>query len=621
MIERHIEKIVLGVCALILVYAVFYWALGSPREIEVVSGGHGRTITVGPGEVDSTLAKAAREIEVEIDQTVPQHYSLDDYNAQLAQRQDRPFSATELVSLGQPSAPLRPSGLSDEDQERVKLADIIKAMPAPSMPLINVGREYPRREGQPPADMLVTHVVATYDRAELIRKWNETLKNTRIWPRVVAVAVKAEVRERRLDGTWSSSRPVRMTRIPLTDAAGNPISPPMAPDFDGNNHNEINAAIEAVGDLSWQREILEPEFWDIWSPTGEWVSWRTHLPDNPVSKEYRKQIEPKTTAPPHSARRTLPVPRKPPARRTTPRRTIRPTSPPRGGAMPDEMSGVPPEQLDPAVMAEMMRRAREEQGAGGQPAPGRRPRARTPAPRPTAPKRVRPVMPRTPVRQPGAGREFPRPEETPVPPLADQMETGTVLVWFHDAGLESLKTYQYRIRLVFVNPLLTRTREVENPEDARGAHVETPWSDWSHPVAVPQETEFFVTRHSTVLGMVYVDVFARALGQWVRRSFGVSEGELIGQEKDVNVPDPTNGAIVKQTVDFSTGAVVVRLDFTKTVRTGTIDRPTVEMVYLNEKGQLRTRIRAIDENSKRYKHLKEEAARAKAVAAGRAERP
>jgi len=224
---------------------------------------------------------------------------------------------------------------------------------------------------------------------------------------------------------------------------------------------------------------------------------------------------------------------------------------------------------------------------------------------------------------PGVGVAPPmeRPEETPVPPLSEQMRKGTVLVWFHDTGLESLKTYQYRVRLVFVNPLITRDREVENPDEAKRPHVESPWSDWSHPVSVPQETEFFVTRHSAQLGVVYVEVFARALGQWVRQSFSVSEGESIGREKDVSVPDPTNGAIVKQKVNFSTGAVVVRLDFTKTVRKGTIDRPTVEMVYLNENGQLRTRIRAIDEQSKRYKWLKEEAERAKAAVAGRAERP
>ena len=64
------------------------------------------------------------------------------------------------------------------------------------------------------------------------------------------------------------------------------------------------------------------------------------------------------------------------------------------------------------------------------------------------------------------------------------------------------------------------------------------------------------------------------------------------------------GKTEKVTVDFSTGAVVVDLDFTRKRRVNaTLENPTVEMMYLDPDGQLRTRTRAEDEASPQYKIL------------------
>jgi hypothetical protein len=205
------------------------------------------------------------------------------------------------------------------------------------------------------------------------------------------------------------------------------------------------------------------------------------------------------------------------------------------------------------------------------------------------------------------------PVATPVPTLEDQIRDGLILFWFHDTSLEGLKVYQYRVRLVLVNPLVGLSDDVRDPQDAKKALIPTPFSDWSNSISIPQATEFFVTGQSPPQGFAYVDVFARSLGQWVSRKFRVGEGMSIGEKiSKVKVTSP-DGMPTSMDVDFSTGAVVVRLDFEKTVEKTNLRRATVEMVYLNEKGQLLTRVGLIDKESERCKHLEEEAKRAKSA--------
>ncbi len=173
--------------------------------------------------------------------------------------------------------------------------------------------------------------------------------------------------------------------------------------------------------------------------------------------------------------------------------------------------------------------------------------------------------------------------------------------------MESLKEYQYRVRLLFVNPLVTSISDVEDEQDAKRAIVKTPWSSWSAPISVPKDTEFFLVGQNPFQGFVRVEVFYRTKGQWVSGRFRVFEGEEIGREATVKVVNP-DGTQKSEPIPFSTGAVAVHFEFSK--------RNEAEMVYLNEKGRLKTRIRSADQDSPRYKQLQKEAQSAKAAVGG-----
>jgi len=119
-------------------------------------------------------------------------------------------------------------------------------------------------------------------------------------------------------------------------------------------------------------------------------------------------------------------------------------------------------------------------------------------------------------------------------------------------------------------------------QDARIAALATPWSPWSEPVCIPKTTSFLLTGSNPTSRPPYVTVtvFARALGKPISRRFKVFPGQPIG--------GPHKEA------DFSTGAIVVDLDFDRYIYSGPVRRKTTQMLYLDDKGLLRSRIYAID---------------------------
>lgn len=198
------------------------------------------------------------------------------------------------------------------------------------------------------------------------------------------------------------------------------------------------------------------------------------------------------------------------------------------------------------------------------------------------------------------------PEAVSVPPLPAQMQHGRVQIWMHDANLEMLKTYRYRMRLVLLNPVLGYPDDVKDRKDAAVASVATPWSDWSDPVYSPRPTEFFLTGASPNNGTVSVTVFRHYKGQVVKKNFSVVFGQMIGGKAKVDIVNPADGKRTSEEVDLTTGAIAVDFDFSKRMIRNHMNQRTSEMLYLDDNGQLRSRIRVLDENDERYLRLMEE---------------
>ena len=596
MVERHIEKIILGVCVLLLVYAVFHWGFSSPLVIEVITGSRGRVESASPDQVDALLQKAAVDIENKsmINRARPPS-PVPDYPGQLARLQSPSVPPVQIV-ISPPPLPLSGDPNTPLDLAKMGMKEIEAIIPKPGKPQVMVDREFTQKDPEP-VDVLASHVLATFKLGELVKGFNKALERTAIFPEVVVVRVEAQIRERRLDGDWGPERVVTMTRIPQTDRDGAEITPPTVPEFDGNNFDEVNGAISDLKE-QWQESILQPEYWNIWWTTQEWNTWLIHLPPNPISEKIEKEREEEEEAEKAAARPT----RAPPPRRT-PRATRRDRrTRGRGGRSREEAEYA---EMERRAMEDEMRfaEAMERRARGEERGRGRRDTRRDP--------RDRRISRRDSARAP---TDVPPPKVPEVTTLQEQLEDGLLLFWFHHTELEGLKEYQYRVRLVFVNPLITYSGNVKNDDDAKQPVVASPWSDWSAPFSAPQMTEFFAISPMGSRRAVRVEVFTRGRGQWVMKGFLVAEGEMIGGKSSVRVPNPEDGTIKSEKMDFSTGAVAVRLDFNKTVRKRSISVKTVEMVYMDAKGRLKTRVAAADKASPRYKQLKEEVSRAKAAA-------
>ena len=252
---------------------------------------------------------------------------------------------------------------------------------------------------------------------------------------------------------------------------------------------------------------------------------------------------------------------------------------------------------------------------------------------------VRKKDPRMPTRKPPK-EEVPLeepPKVTPVPPLQQQIQEGKILIWFHqDTGLEFRKEYQFRLKLAFLSPLYMQESHVDDIADARVIRLWTKPSDWSEPVSVPQATESFVTGAMAQQKYVRVTVFAFCYGERVMKTFNVYAGQAIGEKQTMQVPNPAlrwgpagrtptrnptgdetgPPRTVEKEVDFSTGSIVVEIDFRKQYeqRSGLGPRKTVEILYTDYRNRLARRLLVKDQRSKRYRKLLAEARRAQDAA-------
>ncbi len=226
------------------------------------------------------------------------------------------------------------------------------------------------------------------------------------------------------------------------------------------------------------------------------------------------------------------------------------------------------------------------------------------------------------IQQPVRGRTSPRTrtrtdrtsddQALALPSPQRQIEAGLVLAWFHTDSIKYGKVYRCRFRMVFANPLLTHSQNVEkdHPQDATIKYVKTKWSPWSDTVAIYRELEFFLTGAYPAKRWISLTVFGKTLGQRVSVQFSkISVGQEIGQPEKITVISPATNELEKTVIDFDTGAIPLELNFNKRIITfsGQVRNSGVEMVYLDAKGELHSRMLHLDKSSSRYRELLKEA--------------
>ena len=662
--EKHVEKIILGIAAVIMIIAIFRWGLSSPHKVRLKTIGPGKSEKVcSPEEVTIELKRIAERIDESLKVAGSKPEPIPNYAERIARIFEYPCPAEVKdyeISLYAAPKPLKAEWLPIKKVTPIRLADL-QPLPKPEKPKVLIVREVQviprqvsieagglsRMEQQLTYNEVdVAHAAGVFEFGKLLKHWQKVLEKVRQPARLIFV--RMEVRRRRLlpDGSWSTPVPIKTFTMPDAPQI------PEIPTPDGKNFLEIMQATRLLARIEYQKYILEPPYYDIIWPDGSVGTWmiRNHKPITRVSKllermgvgiegtrrgrnVFRREIFPRGSRreirfPEREMRfpverRRVPsrVERRRPERtvRRRPERTIRRRERGAGERGISEREarrfnyrGVTrsPRRVE---RAERERTSHAERRGVQVRASQRGERARGIRRGPPSPERER--FERFP-----PARRRPQPTRVPitetqlvveVPSLEEQLvnPAGILEVWFHDQdGLEEGVSYSYSFRLVLVNPLIGQFSKVKDKKDAQVTTLATPWSEWSEPVTVKRPTEFFLVGHALQMGTVEIDVFTQKWGQRVKSRFTVSKGEPIGDEASVEIVrmDTRKPDVVK--VSFKTGAIAVDFDFNRKQRIAGTNyyRTTTEMLYLDAKGQLHTRTEFEDVNSPRYKELLQE---------------
>lgn len=209
----------------------------------------------------------------------------------------------------------------------------------------------------------------------------------------------------------------------------------------------------------------------------------------------------------------------------------------------------------------------------------------------------------------------PPPQQTGPPP-----RTPKQMLWAHDARRGSVRggaTYQYRVRARVYNRYFAQPTQLMTDEDATKLAINGEWSEPSDPIYIPPESRFFVKTAVAGKGLAKVHVYQWEAGVVVQETLEVRPGELMVDASREDLPDGP-----PRVVTFDPGATIVDLDFARPIyerkRAGKVDfesRPatTLAMVYLDADGILREKLLALDKESPEYKRAKSEVYKAPLV--------
>jgi len=140
-------------------------------------------------------------------------------------------------------------------------------------------------------------------------------------------------------------------------------------------------------------------------------------------------------------------------------------------------------------------------------------------------------------------------------------EEPLIMVRAIDFTVQPDATYRYQVRIVVRNPNQNR-EDVLAGVDTKSAELVGPWSEPTDEVTVPadvtiyalqsapsdptgEKVQFQVARWNPANGATIVDEFEEAPGQ------------IVGQDKRVQVPNPEGGPAQTETIDFDSRILVV----------------------------------------------------------------
>jgi len=136
--------------------------------------------------------------------------------------------------------------------------------------------------------------------------------------------------------------------------------------------------------------------------------------------------------------------------------------------------------------------------------------------------------------------------------------TDALSFWAHDDTVEPGNSYRYRIRLGVFNPITGTNRFSEQCKSLRDSVILwSNFSDVTESVDIPERLYFFPCRIQEAAKTVTVTVCRYVLGYWYSEDFSVKPGEVIGGVAKFETDSEEDDVEVPETIDYSTGAVLV----------------------------------------------------------------
>ena len=156
-------------------------------------------------------------------------------------------------------------------------------------------------------------------------------------------------------------------------------------------------------------------------------------------------------------------------------------------------------------------------------------------------------------------------EETPDESYDERVLLPKQQVWAHCAApgvLQSGRTYQLRIRATLYNRLVAEPDKFANIEDARVLYVAGDWSEPSEPIVFETTSCYFITGADPRRDGAKVEFYQWFDGYWVttRATFGLGDRIALSKRVPIGVPGAPN-EVDRPEVTFDPGATVVSIEF------------------------------------------------------------
>lgn len=619
LIEAHAEKVILAGAGLFLVYMVYAYWIATPHTVKYENQ------DVGPSGLDRAVLANAERLQTAVRTAKPEAPKIEDYSEQLKQVFARgvwapgvtqtlaravPFGqqiqvpgleaeeAHDTVRLVAPLAPVKlavRTGRSMAFPTERRLGESEQALPvddadrqARAVPWVTVAAYFPRAAQQ----------------TEMIKA-----KYPPYRARPYVAGVDVQRRERLPDGNWSEWVDVESKAMPQLEAPE-----PVIDDATGEilNKDEIDQAFALVKQS--QNVLMQPDFYEV--ETGDiWdIPPLDGLAEEPAEEpEKPREREP---APP----RPEPTRQPPTVNRGGPGRT--------GGTGRAGRSGT--DLLDPGpgpgAASGAAAQARERNQARAQAVKDLKAAQRAAQKREfdAARQLIQTVISNadaSPNHKRVAERLLAKIERVEKPgsatlvgtarasaqdtALIQHPESREPAVWFHDDTVEGGKTYSYRMRVKLWNRYVGQPRPLVDDEGAKQTLLAGEWSLPSEPITVAPSHYFFVRSPRQGQPVLSVDVWKWRKGSWLKQTFDVGVGDIIGGVRKVSIDDVgADGKESREDVDFSTGAVVLDIRLDEPVRRRESagrgefrvrERQSAVLVYLDPAdGQVKRRVMEFD---------------------------